>query len=157
MPDSLVPGVLASVAADPRLAPFLSSPQRAQLARTISIPALKDIDVRVEATRSLVTAGVQLLAGSDAGGAMPTLTGVSLHRELELLVKSGLTPTLALASATANVAEAFRLPDRGRIFPGHRADLLLVRGDPTIDITATRDVLRVWRSGVELNRSVSQP
>ena len=88
---------------------------------------------------------------------MPPLVGVSLHRELELLVKSGLTPTQALASATANVADAFRLADRGRIWAGYRADLILVRGDPTVDITATRDVLRVWRSGVELNRSVPQP
>lgn len=91
------------------------------------------------------------------GGAMPTLIGLSIHRELELLVKSGLTPTQALASATANVADAFRLSDRGRILPGQRANLLLVRDDPTIDITATRDVLRVWRSGVEFDRSVQQP
>jgi imidazolonepropionase-like amidohydrolase len=157
MPDSLVPGALASVAADPRLAPFLSDSQRAQLTRPTSFPPLKDIDPRVEATHSLVTARVHLLAGSDAGGAMPTLIGLSLHRELELLVKSGLTPTQALTSATANVADAFRLSDRGRILPGHRADLLLVRGDPTIDITATRDVLRVWRSGVEFDRSVQKP
>lgn len=72
-------------------------------------------------------------------------------------MKSGLTPTEALASARANVADAFRLSDRGRILPGQRADLLLVRGDPTVDITATRDVLRVWRSGVEFDRSVKQP
>ena len=156
-PDSLVPGTLASVAADPKLAPFLSDSQRAQLARPALFPPLKNIDQRVEATRSLVMARVQLLAGSDAGGAMPTVIGLSMHRELELLVKSGLTPTHALASATANVADAFRLSDRGRILPGQRADLLLVRGDPTIDITATRDVLRVWRSGVEFNRSVQQP
>jgi hypothetical protein len=64
---------------------------------------------------------------------------------------------VALASATANVADAFRLSDRGRIVPGQRAELLLVRGDPTIDITAKRDVLRVCRSGVEFNRSVQQP
>src|SRR5262249_43651384 len=157
MPDSLVPGALASVAADPRLAPFLSDSQRAQLARPALFPPLKDIAPRVDATHSLVTARVKLLAGSDAGGAMPTLIGLSMHRELELLVESGLTPTQALASATANVADAFRLSDRGRILPGHRADLLLVRGDPTIDITATRDVLHVWRFGVEFDRSVQQP
>jgi imidazolonepropionase-like amidohydrolase len=157
MPDSLVPGALASLAADPRLAPFLSDSQRAQLARPALFPPRKNIDERVDATRSLLMARVRLLAGSDAGGAMPTVIGLSMHRELELLVKSGLTPTQALASATAHVADAFRLSDRGRILPGQRADLLLVRGDPTIDITATRDVLRVWRSGVEFDRSVQQP
>ena len=157
MPDSLVPGTLSAVAADPRLAPFLSDSQRTQLARPALFSPRKNIDERVDATRSLVMARVQLLAGSDAGGAMPTVIGLSMHRELELLVRSGLTPTQALASATANVADAFRLSDRGRILPGQRADLLLVRGDPTTDITATRDVLRIWRSGVEFNRSVQQP
>ena len=79
-----------------------------------------------------------------------------MHRELELLVKSGLAPSAALAAATANVADAFRLGDRGRIKSGQRADLVLVQGDPTVDITATRGILRVWRSGVEFNRQSRQ-
>ena len=52
----------------------------------------KDLTLRLEAARSLVTAGVRMLAGSDAGNSMPTLVGLSLHRELRLLVRSGLTP-----------------------------------------------------------------
>lgn len=79
--------------------------------------------------------------------------GATLHRELELLVRSGLTPVQALTAATKSTADAFRLRDRGRIVPGQRADLLLVRGDPTRDITATRAILHVWRSGVELERA----
>lgn len=71
---------------------------------------------------------------------------------LELLVMSGLAPTQALTAATKSTAEIFRLIDRGKIVPGRRADLLLVRGDPTRDITATRDILRGWRSGVEFQR-----
>jgi imidazolonepropionase-like amidohydrolase len=47
------------------------------------------------------------------------------------------------------------LNDRGRIVPGRRADLLLVRGDPTRDITATRDIVHVWRSGVEFDRTTT--
>ena len=167
--DSFILGARESVAADLRVAPFLSPSQRAQLGRPISLPGpgtpahaaggvtQKDLTLRLEAARSLVTAGVRMLAGSDAGNSMPTLVGLSLHRELELLVRSGLTPAQALASATADVADAFRLSDRGRILPGHRADLLLVRGDPTVDITATRDVLRVWRGGIEFDRSVPRP
>jgi hypothetical protein len=42
-------------------------------------------------------------------------------------------------------ADCFGLTDRGRIAPGLRADLLLVDGDPTSDITATRDIRAVWR------------
>jgi hypothetical protein len=60
----------------------------------------------------------------------------------------------ALTAATKSTADIFRLNDRGRIAPGRRADLVLVRGDPTRDITVTRDILRVWRSGVEFQRGI---
>jgi hypothetical protein len=75
-----------------------------------------------------------------------------MHRELELLVKAGLTPTEALASATSVPAKTFRLADRGRIATGLYADLLLVNGDPTTDITATRDIAGIWKRGVEVDR-----
>jgi hypothetical protein len=42
--------------------------------------------------------------------------------------------------------------DRGRIAPGLRADLLLVEGDPTVDIKATRALRRIWKGGVEVPR-----
>ena len=79
--------------------------------------------------------------------------GVSLHTELELLVRAGLSPSQALTAATAVAARAFGLRDRGRIRAGLSADLVLVCGNPTAEITAIRDILRVWRSGVELTRS----
>ncbi len=86
----------------------------------------------------------------EANGVSPALT--SLHRELELLVKAGLTPLEALASATSIPARIFDLPDRGRIIPGSRADLLLVEGDPTTDILSTRSITAVWKQGVEVDR-----
>ena len=79
-----------------------------------------------------------------------------MHHELELLGKAGLKPTEILAAATANAAEAFRLDDRGRILPGRRADMLLVRGDPTADILAIRDIVRVWKIGVEVDRTAAE-
>ena len=57
------------------------------------------------------------------------------------------------APATANAADAFRLADRGRIRVGLRADLLLVEGDPTRDVTATRAIVGVWKRGKALRRS----
>jgi hypothetical protein len=72
---------------------------------------------------------------------------------MELLVEAGLTPPEALAAATSVPARAFGLEDRGRIAKGRRADLLLVRGDPTADITATRDIVAVWKQGVEADRA----
>lgn len=103
------------------------------------------------AVRALAAAGVPLLAGTDAGNP-GTAHGSSIHRELELLVGAGLTPIAALAAATRAPADAFRLTDRGRIVVGARADLLLVNGDPTTDITATRAIAGVWKRGVALDR-----
>lgn len=103
-----------------------------------------------EATRLARDAGVPILAGTDAGNP-GTAHGVSLHRELENLVEAGLTPAQALEAATAAPAAAYDLDDRGRIAEGMRADLVLVRGDPTADILATRDLVAVWRNGAPVD------
>ncbi|MDQ6801995.1 MAG: amidohydrolase family protein, partial [Acidobacteriota bacterium] len=71
----------------------------------------------------------------------------------ELLVKAGLTPVEALIAATSAPATAFHLADRGRIAPKLRADLVLVNGDPTTNILATRDIVTVWKAGVPLTRT----
>ncbi|MFI1916180.1 amidohydrolase family protein [Nocardia sp. NPDC020380] len=107
----------------------------------------------LESTGALHTAGVPVLAGTDAN-ATPGIPfcpayGASLHHELELLVKAGLSPVAALNAATILPAEYFGLTDRGAIAPGLRADLVLVEGDPTSDITATRAIRTVWCAGVE--------
>ena len=108
---------------------------------------------QLAAVGSLHTAGVTLLAGTDASSGNPAAHGISTHRELELLGQAGLAPTAILAAATMNTAQAFRLADRGRILPGYRADLFLVRGDPTADVLSTRDIARVWKAGVEVDRA----
>jgi hypothetical protein len=72
---------------------------------------------------------------------------------MELLVRAGLTPTEALAAATSVPARAFRLSDRGRIARGLRADLVLVDGDPTTDITVTRAISGIWKGGVPFDRA----
>jgi imidazolonepropionase-like amidohydrolase len=87
-----------------------------------------------------------ILAGTDAPNEGTTY-GAGLHRELELLVEAGLTPVEALRAATSVSAAAFDLNDRGRIAAGARADLLLVDGDPTVDIRTTRNILHVYKRG----------
>jgi imidazolonepropionase-like amidohydrolase len=99
----------------------------------------------------LVDAGVTILAGTDAPNP-GTVFGASLHRELELLGRCGITPAQALNAATAAPARVFNLADRGHIVPGQRADLMLVSGDPLTDITATRAIERIWRAGVLCDR-----
>lgn len=139
---------------DERVVPYLSDLAYRELTKELPTPppGISTI-IANEATTSLIRAGVQLLAGSDAFTGNPRIVhGASLHRLLELFVDAGLSPTEALRTATSNVAEAFGLSDRGRIQPGFRADLVLVRGDPTEDITVTRDISRVWKAGIELQR-----
>ncbi|MEW6737805.1 MAG: amidohydrolase family protein [Acidobacteriota bacterium] len=99
------------------------------------------------ASYQLRDAHVLILAGTDAPNP-GTAHGLSLHRELELLVQSGLTPLEALASATSAPAQAFCFHDRGHIAEGVRADLVLVNGDPSVNINATRDIVGVWKLGV---------
>ena len=142
-----------AVLAHPGLSPYATSTERAALAG--AFPQRAGGRVRLEhaiaAVRALHAAGVPILAGSDAPNP-GTTHGVSIHRELELLISAGLSPVAALAAATANPASAFKLADRGRIAPGRRADLVLVDGDPTADITATRAIVEVWKGGVRLDR-----
>ena len=63
------------------------------------------------------------------------------------MVDAGLTPAEAVRGATSLAAAAFGLTDRGVIAPGRRADLVLVDGDPTRDISATRNIRGVWIGG----------
>ncbi|MFF9019545.1 amidohydrolase family protein [Streptomyces eurythermus] len=106
----------------------------------------------VGALRALHRAGVPLLAGTDATPFAPS-HGSGLHRELALLTGAGgLRAEEALAAATSAVADRFGLGDRGRVAPGLRADLLLVDGDPTRDVSALENVTAVWRRGVRQPR-----
>ncbi len=105
---------------------------------------------------ALHAAGVTLLAGSDSPN-LGLTAGGALHVELQHLVAAGLTPTEALLAATSVPAREWsRLTGRpcesGTVAEGMRADLLLVRGDPTADITATQDIAEVFLAGVRLRR-----
>jgi imidazolonepropionase-like amidohydrolase len=142
---------------DARLSPYLRSDEAENLRRSFPPRQTKlDFQNALAAVRQLQKAGVPILAGTDAPNP-GTTHGASIHRELELLVSAGLSPTEALAAATANPARIFGLKDRGRIAPGMRSDLVLVKGDPTTDITATRDIQRVWKIGHETMRPKAEP
>lgn len=143
----------ASLAEDARMKTFLNAEEVRGL--RASFPRRPESTNKIEhafaTVRQLKAAGARILAGTDAPNP-GTAHGASMHRELELLVQAGLTPIEALTAATSTPAAAFSLKDRGRIAPGLRADLLLVDGDPTSDITATRSVATVWKGGVALER-----
>jgi imidazolonepropionase-like amidohydrolase len=97
----------------------------------------------VEWVRALHKAGVPIVAGTDQ--AVP---GHSLHRELELYVKAGMTPIEAIRSATIVPAQAMKLDrEAGTIEAGKRADLILVAGRPDREISDIRKVKSVIAVG----------
>jgi imidazolonepropionase-like amidohydrolase len=69
-----------------------------------------------------------------------------------LTSRCGFYPIEALRSATLTTARRFGLKDRGRLSEGLRADVLIVNGDPTVDIGCTMDIAEVWRGGAALER-----
>lgn len=141
-----------TIADDPRLGPCMAAAQAGNIADPFTGLESVGLEPAQEGVERLHGAGVPILAGSDAPNP-GTAHGASLHREMELLTESGLTPTDALAAATAVPAREFGLDDRGRIAEELRADLVLVEGDPTADILATRAIVDVWKAGVRVDRS----
>jgi hypothetical protein len=111
-------------------------------------PRLRYTDFVKKLAGALHRAGVPLVAGTDAMGYPLVTPGSSLHRELELLVASGLSPYEALRTATVEAARFLRRPGEfGRIAPRLRADLILVDGNPLEDIARLREPFGVMVRG----------
>ena len=110
-------------------------------------------EVSREIVKTLHAAGASILTGTDAP--MPLVhPGDSLHRELELLVESGLSPAAALRAATLSAAEFLgRSADGGSIAVGKRADLLLLDANPLQAISHTRRIQAVVLDGRLLRRA----
>jgi Amidohydrolase family len=96
-------------------------------------------------------AGAHYLAGSGTS-AFGTMPGISLHTELALLVRIGLTPRQALAAATANYSGLGPWRQLGRIAPGYEADLVILDADPTVDIGNAKRIRTVVLKGREVER-----
>jgi len=142
----------ASIVGDSLLRPFIRPMWRPMMSRVINWPnGPKSCEGTRAAVRQLAAKKVPILAGTDAPSPGQTY-GASLHGEMELLVGAGLSASQALTAATSAPALAFGITDRGRIAPGLRADLLLVDGDPTTDIKATRRIVAVWKRGSRADR-----
>ena len=99
--------------------------------------------------RVFVAAGGQLLAGVDPTGWGGIVAGFGDQRELELLVQAGLAPEAAIQVATSNGADFLYESDHiGTIAAGKQADLVLVRGNPSTNISDVRNVEIVFKDGV---------
>lgn len=123
----------------------VSDMQRQTLAETFPRPVGTG-EAAIESVRRLHAAGVRILAGTDAPNP-GTGFGISMHGELRLLERAGLSPAAALAAATAQAADAFGIEDRGRLARGRIADLLLVAGDLEGDLSRSTAIAGVWKDG----------
>ena len=117
---------------------------------------------QAELVAAMRAARVPILAGTDSGWGNPyTFAGFSLHDELALLNRAGLSPMEALQSATSSPARFLGLQDKlGTVEKGKTADLVLLEANPLDDIANTRKIAAVvvngrYLSKVELQRMLS--
>ena len=112
------------------------------------------IETRRKLIRALHAGGVPFLLGSDAPQ-MWNIPGFSVHRELQALVASGLTPYQALQTGTVNVARFYRRErTAGTIAVGKAADVFLVTGNPLENISRTMDIVGVMLRGKYYERKL---
>jgi imidazolonepropionase-like amidohydrolase len=95
-------------------------------------------------------AGVKIALGTGAGNLL-VFPGASAHRELQLLVKAGLTPMEAIVAATRNTADSLgRGNEMGTIEPGKDGDLLILDANPLLDIQNTQKIHAIVQNGREV-------
>jgi imidazolonepropionase-like amidohydrolase len=93
-------------------------------------------------------AGAKVVVGSHTS-APHAEVGRAYQRELELLVEAGFSPLKAITAGTLHNAQFFGAEDRlGSIEPGKLADLILIEGDPSRDISAMKNVRHVMLNGL---------
>ncbi|MFP4207887.1 MAG: amidohydrolase family protein [Wenzhouxiangella sp.] len=111
------------------------------------------VEIRRALIRALNEAGAVLLLGADAPQIM-SIPGDAIHHELEIYVKSGLTPAEALATGTVNVARYLDQDERyGCLQADCVADLVLLNANPLDDIRHTRAIEGVMRAGRWFDRA----
>jgi imidazolonepropionase-like amidohydrolase len=118
--------------------------------RTLALPATAKnraaVTTNKQNLKAVHDAGVRVGFGSDSGVGL-RIPGVAEHLELALMVEAGLTPMQAITNATSNAAALLKLDDRGVLASGKLADLVVLEGDPTADISNSRKIHAVWHRG----------
>src|SRR5215468_3518025 len=118
--------------------------------RTLALPATAKnraaVTTNKQNLKAVQDAGVRVGFGSDSGVGL-RIPGVAEHLELALMVEAGLTPMQAITNATSNAAALLKLDDRGVLASGKFADLVVLEGDPSVDISNSRKIHAVWHRG----------
>lgn len=98
-------------------------------------------------------AGVVVAGGTDAPAYPSLWSGETMHRELELFVMADIAPVEAIQMCTYNAARILRRDtELGSLQEGLSADILIVEGNPSLDISDTRNVRHVFLRGKEVDR-----
>jgi len=135
-------GIALKALWDPKSNPFVASNTAEDWAMRKKVFSKK-----LEIVGPMRRAGVKFIAGTDLGNPY-CFPGFSLHDELGLLVKAGLTPMEALQAATYNAAEFLGMKDSlGTVEAGKIADLVILEADPIVDIGNTRKIDAVVVNG----------
>lgn len=141
-PTALTPGLEEVV---PRFPPQV---RRGMRSGALAVPKDKEAAYReafpamLRLLKALHDAGVTIIPGTDA------LPGYTLHRELEIYARAGIEPAEVLRMATLVSALVMGVDkDRGAIVPGKLADMILIDGDPTKNISDVRKVTAVIKGG----------
>jgi imidazolonepropionase-like amidohydrolase len=122
---------------------------------TDPLPVRKQfVQMELDMTLAMFRAGVPFMAGTDTAAGVHIFPGFSLHQELALFVRAGLTPMQALQTATLNPARFLgRLDDMGAVQKGKLADLVLLDANPLDDIENTRRIRGVVLAGRYFGRA----
>jgi hypothetical protein len=117
--------------------------------KTSVSPMIAAFQKEMEFEHEFAKEGGLLLAGLDPTGIGGVVAGYGDQREVELLVEAGFTPVEAIHIATYNGAKYLGDLDKiGTIEPGKQADLVVIRGDLSADITAIENVEIVFKDGI---------
>ncbi len=122
---------------------------------TDPLPVRKQfVQMELDMTLAMFRAGVPFMAGTDTAAGVHIFPGFSLHDELGLFVRAGLTPMQALQTATRNPAQFLgRLDDLGTVEVGKIADLVLLDANPLDDIANTKKIRAVVLNGRYFDRA----
>ena len=146
----------AHVTTDPRLKyiPPVIQKRWTEAASAGAAIKSKSFERKLQIVGAVHRAAVPLLAGTDTAWIQPyTYAGFSLHDELALLVRAGLTPMESLQTATINPARFLGMEkDLGTIEKGKVANLVLLDADPVSDIRNTTKISEVFVGGKEFDR-----
>ncbi|MFZ3264711.1 MAG: amidohydrolase family protein [Terriglobales bacterium] len=123
--------------------------RRGLLTQGMTPPPGMDDTYRKSFAKMLELAGFLYRSGLSIEAGTDSMAGFALHRELELDVKAGIPAAQVLQNATLNAAKIMSMDkDLGSITPGKLADLTLVDGDPTKNISDIRKTSVVVKDGV---------